>query len=151
MRTGDAHERTLIREVALTPAEGVLDQGWRCEISVNTDGEKTVLDEGKALARWGSHLGAHTLPWRVTARQRTSAAPGVGRDLAGNYRQDPGREQPRLELDQGPTASTVEGTWYSTSAVVISRSLGNGTDGSKYMISAGLGECWKMPRLCPTS
>ena len=97
MRRRHLDERATIGEMTFASTKGVLDQCWRSEVGVNADGEQAVLDEGQTLARGGGHLGAHTLPWRVGARQRTSAATGVGRDLAGKYRQDPGRGQLRLE------------------------------------------------------
>ncbi len=74
MRSRHTHERATIGEMTFASTKGVLDQGWRSEVGVNANGEQAVLDEGQTLARGCGHLGAHTLPWRVSARQRTSAA-----------------------------------------------------------------------------
>ena len=77
VRRGDGGEGAAIGQRAFAPAQRVLDQRGGGEVRMDADGEKAVLDEGKALTRDCSRLGGHTLLVRSMRRGRPDRQPAA--------------------------------------------------------------------------
>ena len=149
VRRGDGGEGAAIGELSFAAAEGVLEQRGGREVGVDADGKEAMLDEGKALARNCARLGAHTLQWRVAARQRTQRPGRDGRAPAGNYRQVPGRGQLRHLGRQGLTGSTSAARGRGPRRWSDPARSAASTDGSTNMRSEAFAEWRKMPRRAP--